>query len=541
MTVVLNGADLTIEETVSVALGEPGSPRVELCGTSRSSIVTMREYIDEHWLSEQAPPVYGINTGLGRLMDVRVGHEDLLAFQELIIEAHSGGFGPAFDESETRAIMLLRVNALAKGHSGMRVEVLDRLIDMLNLGVHPVIPSQGSVGASGDLAPLAHMVAAMIGHEEAEAVYAGETLPAREALRRAGLPEAFVLEPGDAVALINGSTVSLGSAVLSLVRAEALARIADCALSMSVEAVRGQLGAFDERIQELRPYAGQIASARAIRALLAGSERTTSRARAVKLPAENRTGPFVDRIQDSYSIRCAPQVHGTVRENLAHARNLLAVEVNAATDNPLIFPDGEGGYEVISGGNFHGEPIGFACDLVAMSVSELGGISERRAFRLLDPGLSFGLPANLVGGVLGLNSGFAVTHCSASALASENKLLSMPSVIDSIPAKMNQEDHVSMCTYSARKVKQVLSNVEVILGIELLLAAQAVDVTREELGQFSLGAGTAEVHRVIRSTVPPMGDDRFASRQIRDAAELVRSGAILAALPEEIVDAPLTA
>lgn len=532
MSVILNGSDLTIEEVASVALNWPESSSVELGQDARQLILRMRKYIDENWLGENAPAIYGINTGLGPLMDVRVGHEDLMEFQKHIIDAHSGGIGPAFDEDETRAIMLLRVNALAKGNSGMRVEVLDRLIEMLNKGVHPVIPSQGSVGASGDLAPLAHMVAAMIGHEEAEAKYKGKTVSARIALSSAGMSETFVLHPGDAVALINGSTVSLGSGVLSLIRAEELSLVADCSVGMTVEAVRGQQAAFDGRIQQLRPYRGQQASAEMIRGLLNGSERATTKARAIKLHAENRSGEFNDRLHDSYAIRCAPQVHGTVRENLSYARHLLTVEINAATDNPLIFENENGGYDVLSGGNFHGEPIGFACDLISMSVSELGAISERRSFRMLDPNLSFGLPPNLVGGSLGINSGFAVTHCSASALASENKFLSIPSVIDSIPAKMNQEDHVSMCTYSAKKLKQVLTNVEVILGVELLLASQAIDVTHDQLGSFSLGEGTKQVYDLVRKAVPAMYEDRFASRQMKDMADLVNSGAIIKAFPK---------
>ena len=533
--VILDGASLTVEEVAHVAYGAPGEPGVLLSDEARELTISVRRYVEEHWLTPDAPPMYGINTGLGRLMDVRVPVEDLDRFQRLIVSAHSAGIGEPLREHEVRALLLLRVNALAKGMSGIRIECLDRLLAMLNRGVHPVIPWQGSVGASGDLAPLAHLVSAMIGHEKAEAWFDGARLPAREALRAAGLEPEFGLAPKDVLAMINGSTVSLASAVLSLHAADRLAKTADIAHSLTLEAVRGERAAYDDRIQAARNAESQRESAENTRRLIEGSTRTTEDARRVQLPDENRPGgEYTPRVQDAYSLRCAPQVHGAARDALRFARELLTREANAATDNPLIFPDGQGGYDVISGGNFHGEPIAYAADLISIAASELGAISERRSFRLTDPNLSYGLPLNLVGGQLGLNTGFSIVHCSASAIASENKLLSMPSVIDSIPGKANQEDHVSMSTYAARKARQVIANVEAILGVEFILATQGIDLSGDHLTGFRLGEGAAAAYRRIRQVIPRTYEDVYQSEWMYAAQELVASGAVPAAVEETI-------
>lgn len=526
--VLLDGESLTVEQVVAVARGTAGTPIVRIAEEARAATLEVRRYVEENWLTPQAPPIYGINTGLGRLMDVRVPAEDLDRFQKLIINAHSAGIGEPMQVEEVRALLVLRVNALSKGCSGVRVECLDRLLAMLNLGVHPVIPWQGSVGASGDLAPLAHMVSVMIGHEKAEAIYQGGRMPAREALRRAGIPEEFELGPKDVLAMINGSTISLASAILSLADAELLARTADITLALSLEAVRGETRAFDDRIQRARNAPGQQDVAGNVRTLVGDSTRTTEEARMVQLPDENRPGGvYKSRVQDAYSLRCAPQVHGAARESLGFARTLLTREANAATDNPLIFPDGHGGYDVVSGGNFHGEPIGYAADLIAMAVAELGAISERRSFRLTDPNLSYGLPLNLVGGQLGLNTGFSIVHCSASAIASENKLLAMPSVTDSIPGKANQEDHVSMCTYSARKARQVIRNTQAILGIELILAAQGIDLSSSHLPGTAMGAGTKAAYDRVRQEIPTTLEDVYQSEYMYKAQELVAAGAVV--------------
>jgi histidine ammonia-lyase len=527
--VSLDGASLTVEDVVRVAYGRPGAPAVTLAPAARQLTADVRRYVEEQWLTPSAPPMYGINTGLGRLMDVRVPVEDLDRFQRLIVNAHSAGIGEPLTEPEVRALLVLRVNALAKGMSGIRVECLDRLLALVNLGVHPVIPWQGSVGASGDLAPLAHLVSVLIGHDQAEAFYQGERRPARAALAAAGLEPDFALGAKDVLAMINGSTISLASAVLSLHQAERLARTADIAHALTLEAVRGERAAYDDRIHAARNADGQREAAANTRRLIDGSTRTTEAARRIALPDESRAGGYKPRVQDAYSLRCAPQVHGAAREGLRFARLLLSREANAATDNPLIFPDGQGGYEVLSGGNFHGEPIGYAADLISIAVAELGAISERRAFRLTDPHLSYGLPLNLVGGQLGLNTGFSIVHASASALASENKFLSLPSVVDSIPGKANQEDHVSMCTYSARKARQVLRNTEAILGVELILAAQAIDLSAPHLEGFTLGAGTAAAYARLREAVPPTGEDVYQAANMAAAQALVAGGAVVAA------------
>lgn len=527
----LDGASLTVEQVVAIAKGEPGLPKVVISEESRAETIRVRNYVENTWLTPDAPPIYGINTGLGRLMDVRVPVEDLDRFQSLIINAHSAGIGEPMQIEEVRALLTLRVNALSKGVSGVRIECLDRLLDMLNLGVHPVIPWQGSVGASGDLAPLAHMVSVMIGHEKAEAFYQGERLPAREALAAAGLETEFKLGPKDVLALINGSTISLASAILSLHEAEKIVKAADIALALSLEAVRGETRAFDDRIHQARNAVGQRQVSSNVRTLIDGSTRTTEEARQVQLPDENRPGgAYKPRVQDAYSLRCAPQVHGTARDSLEFARTLLTREANAATDNPLMFENEDGSFDVMSGGNFHGEPIGFAADITAMAVAEIGAISERRSFRLTDPNLSYGLPLNLVGGQLGLNTGFSIVHCSASAIASENKLLAMPSVIDSIPGKANQEDHVSMCTYSARKLRQVIKNTQIIVGVEFILSTQGIDLSAPHLGEAVLGKGTAAAYKAVRQVIPMTKEDVYQSEHMFKAQEIVANAFVTEAV-----------
>ena len=533
--IALDGTTLTLEDVVAVARGEGGNrPTVVLAEEARLLTRQVRRYVEENWLSDDAPAIYGINTGLGRLKDSRVKNEDLLRFQQLIINSHSAGVGEPLSEEEVRAVLVLRVNALAKGNSGLREECLDRLLDMLNAGVHPVIPAQGSVGASGDLAPLAHTVAAMIGHPQAEAYYEGERLPAQEALAAAGLTPTFALAPKDVICMINGSTVSLAIAMLGLADAYRIARTADVALSLSLEAMRGELAAFDDRIHLARNSPAQRAVAANVRALVAGSQRCTEAAREVKLIDEIRPGAYHPRVQDAYALRCAPQVHGAARDLLDFARVLLEREANAATDNPLIFPDAEEAYVVLSGGNFHGEPIAFAADMMAMAVSEIGSISERRSYRLTEPGMSYGLPLNLVGGELGLNTGFSLVHCSAAALASENKTLCFPASVDSIPTKANQEDHVSMSTHGARKMRSVVANTWFILGIEFILAAQGIDLSAPQLSNAALAPESRRAYDLVRSAVPVTAEDHFQSPDMYAAAELVRTGRIAALYGEAL-------
>lgn len=538
-TVEVDGSSMTIDKIVAVARRSSSGTyaTVALSGEARRVTNEARAFVDEHFLAADAPAIYGINTGLGRLMDVRVPAEDQARFQRLVINSHSAGVGEPLPLDETRALLLLRANAIAKGMSGVRVECIDRLIDMLNADVLPVIPSQGSVGASGDLAPLAHLVSVMVGHEKAEAFYRGERMPAVQALAAAGLDTEFELAPKDVLALINGSTISLATACLALHDAWSLTRQADVALALSLEAVRGELDAFDERIHLARNAPGQVTVARNVRALTEGSERTVEEARKIQLPDEQRVGgAYKTRVQDAYSLRCAPQVHGTTRESLLFAETLLVREANAATDNPLVLADGAGGYDVLSGGNFHGEPIGVAADLIAIAVAEVGAISERRSFRLTDPNLSYGLPLNLVGGQLGLNTGFSIVHCSAAAIASENKVLCFPSVVDSVPTKANQEDHVSMCTFSSRKARNVIKNTQVILGVEFILAAQGIDLSAPHLGGRRPGLGSSAAYEAVRSVVPMTREDIYQSEQMYNAQAMVADATVLQAV-EAVVGA----
>jgi histidine ammonia-lyase len=535
-TIELDGEQLTVEQVVEIARAAPDAlPTVRLSLPARRNLRDVRNYIDQHWLALDAPPIYGFNTGVGRLKDTHIAPVDMERFQTLVVNAHCAGVGEALPEEVVRATIILRVNALAKGCSGVRVECCDRLLDLLNEGVHPVIPSQGSVGASGDLAPLAHLVSVMIGHDRAEAVYRGKRMPARAALELAGLSPDFKLAPKDVLALINGSTVTLGLAVLALHDAWLLARNADVAAALSMEAMRGELAAFDPRIHVARNQVGQIAVAENVRRLLVSSERTTEDARGVRLADEQRSNGYAPRVQDAYALRCTPQVHGAARDVLQFSETLISRELNAATDNPLIFPDDEaGGYVVLSGGNFHGEPLAYAADLITMAVAELGSISERRCFRLLDPTLSYGLPLNLVGATVGLNTGFSLVHCSAAAIVSENKVLSYPSVVDSIPTKANQEDHVSMSTFAARKARTVVGNAQKVIGIEYQCAAQAIDLSSGPLSGRRLGAGSGAAYTRFRQDVPPTLDDHYQAADMALAAELTRTGELVDAAEQAI-------
>ncbi|HEY0188368.1 MAG TPA: histidine ammonia-lyase [Cellulomonas sp.] len=532
----LDGTTLTLDEVVAIARADADHrPVVALAEPARLLTRTVRRYVEENWLSDDAPAIYGINTGLGRLKDSRVHNEDLLRYQQLILNSHSAGVGEPLSQEEVRAVLVLRVNALAKGNSGLREECLDRLLAMLNAGVHPVIPSQGSVGASGDLAPLAHLVSAMVGHPQAEAFYQDRRLPAQEALAAAGLAPTFELAPKDVICMINGSTVSLAIAMLGLADALRIARGADVALALSLEAMRGEVAAFDRRIHEARNSESQQLVAANVRTLVAGSGRCTEAAREIQLPDEIRHGAYQARVQDAYALRCAPQVHGASRDLLGFARTLLEREANAATDNPLVFPEEDGSYVVLSGGNFHGEPIAFAADMTAMAVSEIGSISERRSYRLTEPGMSYGLPLNLVGGQLGLNTGFSLVHCSAAALASENKTLCFPASVDSIPTKANQEDHVSMSTHGSRKMRRIVENTWYILGIELILAAQGVDLSAPLLAGAALAPATQRAFDLVRATLPATAEDHFQSPDMYAAADLVRSGRLDAEFAEVLV------
>jgi histidine ammonia-lyase len=446
--------------------------------------------------------VYGVNTGFGQLADVRISSERIKELQVNLLRSHSCGVGEPLSEAETRAMLCLRANVLAKGYSGVRPVVIETLIAMLNRGVHPVIPARGSVGASGDLAPLAHLASVAIG--EGEAVYKNERMSGDAALKRAGIAR-LELQAKEGIALINGTQAMCAVGGLALLEAEKLAITADVAGAMTLEALRGTPAAFRLSIHDARPHRGQRAVAEHLRALLAESEIRES---------HREHDP---RVQDAYTLRCMPQVHGAARDTLTELRRVLEIEINSATDNPLVFPDTG---EVVSGGNFHGEPVALALDYAALGVTELGAISERRIERLVNPDLSGGLPPFLVEDA-GTNSGMMIAQVTAVALCAENKILAHPASIDSLPTSGNREDHVSMGMTSALKLRQIIRYTEQILAIELMCAAQGL----EYLKPLRPGRGVEHAYQRLRHLVAPLTVDRALAPDIAIIAAAVNAGA----------------
>lgn len=535
MTVKIDGRRLSIGSTVKVA--RPGTngrfEKAALHPTARAAIAEARAYIDQQWMHDEAPLMYAFNTGVGLFKEIRVPMADMAAYQEKSILAHATGVGEPFAEDVTRATMLLRANAFASNYSGPNVAVVERLIALLNAGVHPVIPMKGSVGASGDLAPLAYLAATVAGLPKVEAVYKGKRMPARDALAKAGFEVDFKLGAKDASALINGSTVSLALAVLATHDARRVAKLADISLALSLEALRGEKAAFDPRVHKARPHAGQARVARNVLRLIGDSARCTPEARDIIFPDEARApgAKAPPRVQDVYSLRCAPQVHGPVVQALDYIEGIVTTEINSATDNPLLFGLDDGGYTVISGGHFHGAYIAQAMDLLGISLTDLSAISERRLARLVDPTMSYGLPRNLLAGQRGLNTGFATVQCTMSALVMENRHLATPGSVDSIPGKSNAEDHVSNSTWCARKARTIVENAEQVVAAEALMAAQALSLVEPLARDYPLGTGTRAALEAIRAVIPPALDgDRWYHDEIAAALALARSGAIVEAV-----------
>jgi len=455
--------------------------------------------------------VYGINTGFGKLASTRIGHDHLAELQRNLVLSHSVGTGDPLPADVVRLVLATKALSLARGHSGVRPALVDALLALFNAGLTPVIPAKGSVGASGDLAPLAHLACVLIG--EGEAITAdGRRVRGAEALRQVGLPP-FVLGPKEGLALLNGTQVSTALALAGLFGAEAVFASALMSGALSLEAIQGSIKPFDARIHAARGQAGQIAVAGAVRTLLDGSQIVPSH-------------PDCGRVQDPYSIRCIPQVMGACLDNLAHAARVLAIEANAASDNPLVFADSG---DVISGGNFHAEPVAFAADIIALAVAEIGAIAERRLALLLDTGLS-GLPPFLVRDG-GLHSGFMIAQVTAAALASENKSLAHPASVDSLPTSANQEDHVSMATFAARRLGEMVRNSATVVGIEAMAAAQGIELKRTPGGLRSSPLVEAEFAR-IRSRVAFLAGDRFLATDI----EAMRQWAQGAELPAALLD-----
>lgn len=498
--VLIDGDTLRLEEILQVAREEA---TVELAPSALERVERSRALVEQVAAGDE--PAYGINTGFGTLAEVRIDRKDLRALQRNLLLSHAAGVGPPLPIPEARALLLLRINVLAKGFSGIRIPTLSLAVEMLNRGVVPVVPERGSVGASGDLAPLAHLSLALIG--EGEVFYRGRRLRARQALAEAGLAP-VVLEAKEGLALVNGTQAMCAVGVLALLRSEALAEVADLAGGMTLEGLLGSHKPFLPEVQRVRPHPGQIASAEMLRRFLADSELVLSHAHCSK-------------VQDPYSLRCIPQVHGAARDGISFARRILEVEVNSATDNPLVFTESA---SIVSGGNFHGQPVSLGLDVLAMALTQLATISERRVEQLVNPSLS-GLPPFLARNS-GLNSGFMIAQVTSAALVAESRILCHPASVDSIPSSAGREDHVSMGMTAALKARQVAEHACSCLAIELLVAAQAIDLRLP----LKAGRGVRAAHQLIRSRVLPMESDRELHVDIQAVQQLIDSGELLRAV-----------
>jgi histidine ammonia-lyase len=490
--IAIDGETLTIRDVVKVARD---NAKVVIPDKVKRQVKKCREFLEK--LVEDNHVIYGVNTGFGALNNRIIPQEQIEKLQINLIRSHSVGVGEPLTTEVVRALMLLRANTLAKGFSGIHLKTLETLVEMLNKHVHPIIPAKGSVGASGDLAPLAHMILVLMGEGKAE--YQGEVVSGKEALQKAGI-EPVQLKSKEGVALINGTQLMTAIGALAVYDAESLIKTAEVATALSLEALLGVSDAFDENIQKARPHSGQGTTAKNILKLIVGSKLVQSGTEAVDK---------MQRPHDPYSLRCAPQVLGASRDAIAYARKVVEIEINSATDNPLVFP--EQGL-CLSGGNFHGQPVSLAMDVLGIALAIVGNFSERRIARLVDEKLSNGLPAFLVPpkAKVGLNSGFMTAQCTAAALASENKVLAHPACTDSIPTSANFEDFVSMGAAAAQKAAQILQSSEYIVAIELICAAQAV----EYRGIEKLGKGTKTAYTAIRRVVPTLKEDRALSEDI---------------------------
>lgn len=491
----MNGDQLRIED---VALIAREFVHIELTSEALEIVRRSRAMVEE--MVQQQKVVYGITTGFGKFSDVMIQGEDVSKLQENLIMSHACGMGDPYPVEVVRAMMALRINALAKGYSGIREETLLQLVELCNRGVHPVIPQQGSLGASGDLAPLAHMVLVMLG--KGEAYVNGQQMSGSEALKAVGLAP-IRLQAKEGLALINGTQAMTAQLCLALYDSRVVLESAELIASMTIEALRGIPKAFDPQLHLVRPHPGQQESARRLLAHLSGSQRTSQQGEL--------------RVQDPYSLRCLPQVHGATRDTLEYVWTTVSRECNSVTDNPILFTETG---DVISGGNFHGQPMAFAADFLAIAMAELANISERRTERLVNPQLS-GLPGFLTENG-GLHSGFMITQYVAASIVSENKVLCHPASVDSIPSSANQEDHVSMGTTAARKLRTVISNVTKVLAIEYLAAAQAID-----FGTGDLGAGTSKAYAELRRVIPRLHEDREMHPDLVKAEELIKKGTLV--------------
>jgi histidine ammonia-lyase len=509
----VTGKDLKMDDVSSVADGR----RVTLASDSLSIMERSHRAVEQ--LVQRGEIAYGITTGFGRFKDKLIAPSDVQRLQLNLVRSHAAGVGPFLDERSVRAMLLVRANTLAAGYSGVRPEVVQRLLDLLNSAIHPRIPSRGSLGASGDLAPLAHLALVLIG--EGQALLRGEILDGAEALRRAGL-QPLTLEAKEGLALTNGTTLMVGKGALLVRRAIDLAHSAEIAACLTLEALNGTDQAFDERVHAVRPHPRQIDCAAFLRRLLAGS-------RLVRRD-------HVKNVQDPYTLRCVPQVHGAVRDAIAYARWVIGIELNAVNDNPLIFVDEQGKTQVISAGNFHGEPIALAMDYLKLALTDLGNMSERRTARLIDADSNGAVLPMFLTSHGGLESGFMMAQYSAAALASENKVLAHPASADSIPSSANTEDHASMGATAVLHLEQVLANAETIVAIELMAAAQGIDFRLRGMNTESaaLGNGTRAAYGLIRQGVSFLEEDAPLAPLIERVRSLVTDGSIKQAVIDAI-------
>jgi len=495
---------MTLDQLVAIARD---GVHVKLTDGSEKRLRQTRQLV-EKWVEDEKT-IYGITTGFGALSDVAISKKDTRQLQDNILMSHAAGVGDPLDEQSVRAVMALRIKDLARGHSGVRLETVEHLIALLNWGVSPVVPEKGSVGASGDLAPLAHLALVLVG--QGEAFYKGQRMSGRQVLSKCGL-QPVRLEAGEGLALVNGTQVMTAIGGLALYDAVNLSKMTDIAAAMSLEVLMGSRTEFDERIHQIRPHPGQAAAADNMDRLVQNSEIITSH-------------EDCSRIQDAYTLRCSPQVHGATKDAISYCRRVIETEMNASTNNPLIYAAEQ---DFLLGGNFHGQPVALALDFLSMAVAELANISERRIERLVNPMLS-GLPAFLVDDG-GLNSGFMIAQYTAAALVSENKVLCHPASVDSIPTSANKEDHVSMGTISSRQSRDVIANTGDVIAIELLCGAQVLDL----FTNLKPGEGTLAAYQVIRQTIPHLSSDRILSGDIAAMKKLMQSGNILAAVEKKV-------
>jgi len=492
----INGENLNIKMINDIIFSDQ---KIDLTDKAKERINKSRNTVEK--LIEKGEVIYGLNTGFGKFSTKKISADKIIKLQENLIISHAAGTGEPLDDNIVKTMILLRVNALAKGYSGIKLNTLNTLIELFNNNIIPLVFEQGSVGASGDLIPLAHMVLPILGKGKVK--YKGEIIDSITALKNEGI-KPIKLDSKEGLALINGTQMMSAIESLSIIKAKRLANVADMALALSLEGLKGIREPFDKRIHQLRPHPGQIKSAENIRILVENSNLM-----------EDRDD---NRVQDSYTLRCGPQIHGATRDSISHAIEIVEREINSVTDNPLIFPDSE---NVLSGGNFHGQPLALSSDYLGMAVSEIGNVSERRTAKLVDSSLNNGLEMFLTKHG-GLNSGYMIAQYTSASIVSENKILANPSSTDSIPTSANQEDHVSMGSISARNLYKICDNVANILAIELLTAAQAVDL-RTDNPEDDLGIGTYKIYKLIRNNVKFLGEDRILYPEIKTIKKLIES------------------